>query len=182
MAQSIGGMLQDLADMEVFFYVLPFLLIFALVFAILQKIKIMGGSAKDNKGVSAVIAISVGLMALQFDSVPIFFQTIFPKLGIALSVLLVAIILLGLFMDFTQYAPAAYTFMGISGIVAVWVLLSSIQDYSWWTGSFWSQNMSSIIALIVVVIFIVVVIGSGPKDSNKKGFFEDKIQNYSRGG
>jgi hypothetical protein len=180
MARPVGAILQDLADLDIFFYVLPFLLIFALVFAIMQKIRIMGGGSKENKGVSAVVAITVGLMALQFDSVPYFFQIIFPKVGIALSILLVTIILLGLFIDFTQYASAAYIFMGIGGVVSVWVLLSSIQDYSWWTGSFWANNISSIVALIIVVIFIAVVVGSGPKENKQKNFFTDKIESYAR--
>ncbi|MEA3329150.1 MAG: hypothetical protein U9Q06_00210 [Nanoarchaeota archaeon] len=177
MAMPIGVMLQDLADMDIFFYVLPFLLVFALVFAILQKIKLMGGEARDNKGVSAIIAIVVALMALQFDTVPIFFQIIFPKVGIGLSVLLVTIIFVGMFIDFQKYQSAAMVFFGIGGVVAIWILLTSIQDYSWWTGSFWANNISAIIALIIVIVFVIIVISSGPKDSQdvNKGFLSKKI-------
>jgi hypothetical protein len=172
MAQPIGVILQDLAELDVFFYVLPFLLLFALVFAVLQKINIMGGEAKDNKGVNAVIAVTVALLALQFDSVPIFFQVIFPKLGIGLSILLVAIIMLGLFLDFEKYTGPLYVFLAIAGVVAAWILLSSINDYSWWTGGFWANNISAIVALVIVVVFIVVVVNSGaPKGTGNTGFF-----------
>jgi hypothetical protein len=40
MAKPIGAVLQELADLDVFFYALPFLLIFALVFAVLQKVNL----------------------------------------------------------------------------------------------------------------------------------------------
>ena len=89
MAQPLGAVLQQLADMDIFFYVLPFLLIFALVFGILEKANILGsrggpGGGKDNRNINAVIALAVGLLSIQFDQVPIFFSVIFPKLGIAL--------------------------------------------------------------------------------------------------
>lgn len=173
MAQSVGEILQQLAELDVFFYVLPFLLIFALVFAILQKVKIMGGGENSNKGVSAVIAITVALMSLQFDQVPIFFQIVFPKLGIALSILLFSIILLGLFLDFSRYTGPIYIFMAIGGGLAIWILLSSIQDYTWWTGSFWADNLGIIIGLGVVIALISTVIATSGSSgsSRKKGFF-----------
>jgi hypothetical protein len=175
MAQPIGVILQDLADMDVFFYVLPFLLIFALVFAILQKINILGGKASDAKGINAVIAIAVGLMSLQFDSVSMFFQVIFPKVGIGLSVLLMIIIFVGFFIDFKEFKGPANIFMGVGAVIAIWILLSSISDYSWWTGSFWANNISAIVALIIVIIFVAVVVGSGPKDSQQSNKFWEKI-------
>ncbi|MFA6023026.1 MAG: hypothetical protein WC781_02985 [Candidatus Pacearchaeota archaeon] len=160
MAQPIGVILQQWADLDIFYYALPFLLIFALVFAILEKVKIMGKEA-DNRGISAVIAIAVGLMALQFDSVPRFFQIIFPKLGIALSILLVGLILMGLFMDYTKHQGAAYIFLAFGGVATLVIILNSFEEYSWWGGGFWQENMSAIVAGIIIVIFILVVITSG---------------------
>jgi hypothetical protein len=163
MAQPIGVILQQWADLDIFFYALPFLLIFSLIFAILQKVKIMGDTAEHNKGVSAIIAVSVALMSLQFDQVPRFFQIIFPQLGIALSVLLVGIILLGLFVNYEKHEGAAYIFLAIGGAGAILVVLNSFAEYSWWTGSFWADNFSAIIAGIIIVVFVLVVINSGKR-------------------
>jgi len=171
MAKPIGEILQQMADLDIFFYVLPFLLIFALVFAILQKIRLMGGELEDNKGVSAVIAASVSLLSLQFDSVPIFFQTIFPKLGIGLSVILVIIILVGLFVDFRKYEGPTGIFFALAGVIAAIIILSSFNDYSWWSGGFWQENMSSIIAGIIVIVFIIVIVGSAKKKPDERRFW-----------
>ncbi len=92
---SIGNMLAQWEAAGVFTYVLPFLLIFAIVFSILSFINVF----KDNKAVNAVIALAVSLLALQFQIVPIFFAEIFPRLGIGLSILLVVVILGGMFID-----------------------------------------------------------------------------------
>ena len=166
MVQGLGVILQQWAEMDIFYYALPFLLIFSLVFAIMQKIKIMGGADENtawehNRGVSAIIAASVGLLALQYDYVPVFFSIIFPKLGMGLAVLLVALIFMGLFVDFNKHGGAALIFFAIGGIIGGVVLLSSFSDYTWWTGGFWQENMSAIIAGIIILVFVGVVVGSG---------------------
>src|SRR3990167_5223415 len=85
---TFGNLLSQWEQLGVFSYVLPFLLIFALVFGILMRTKIF----EENKGINGIIALSTALMALQFNFVPIFFSDIFPKLGIGISVILAGII------------------------------------------------------------------------------------------
>src|SRR3989344_2042976 len=92
---SIGNLLSQWEQLGVFSYVLPFLLLFSLIFGILSRANIF----KENKGINATIALAVALMALQFNAVPRFFSDIFPRLGIGLSVILVGLILIGLFTD-----------------------------------------------------------------------------------
>lgn len=76
----------------VFAYLLPFLMVFAVVFGILNKSKLLG----ENKGVQATIALTVGLLSLLNDYVSTFFSRLFPYAGMAIAVLLVALILMGL--------------------------------------------------------------------------------------
>lgn len=167
MAQPLGIVLQQLADMDIFFYVLPFLLVFALVFGILEKANVLGsgprsgGGASDNRNINAVIALAVGLLAIQFDQVPIFFSVIFPKLGIALSILLVALILIGLFVDLNRPGGPALIFFGLGAIAFTIVVLYSFQDYSWWQGGWWQDNLSALIAAGVVIAFVFLVVTSG---------------------
>ena len=158
MVASITDVLNLWAEMGVFSYVIPFLLIFAVVFAILKKTEILG---KDSNAINSIIAIAIGLLALLNDHVPIFFENIFPKFGIGLSVFLVLIILLGFF-----YHPAAegehpMKWIGyLTGIgVVVWAL-TSWNDWfmggygigSWLSDYFWSLI---ILAAIITVIVLV---------------------------
>src|SRR3972149_1922854 len=91
---SFGDLLLYWEQLGVFSYVLPFLLIFAVVFGILTKIKVFG----DHRGLNAVIALVVGLLSLQYNLVPIFFSEIFPRVGIAISIILVLLVLVRLFL------------------------------------------------------------------------------------
>ena len=161
MAQPIGVILQQWADFGLFFYVLPFLLVFALVFAILQKVNILGAKGEYSRGINAVIALTISLLSLLFDTVPIFFQIIFPKVGIGLSIILAAMILVGLFVDFKEKTGASLILFSIGGVIFIVILLQSFSDFSWWTGSFWQQNMSAIVAGIIILIFVLIIVNSG---------------------
>lgn len=159
---TIGTFLIELDQLGVFYYALPFLLVFALVFAVLQKIKITG---REDRGINAVIALAVGLLSLVGNRVPDFFQVLLPNVGVGLGVILLCLIMVGLFVNPQEHTFAVWTFFGIGGITAIIILLSSFNDYWWWRGDFWNRNMTAIIAGIVILVFVIVVINSGKQSS-----------------
>lgn len=127
---SIGDLLNMWADMGVFAYLLPFLLIFALVYGILTQLEILG----KNKGVNVTIALAMGLLALQFDYVSGFYASIFPYAGMGLAVLLVALIFLGLFAK-PEDPKNRTIWLAIGGVILGIVIFSSTLDLLWIDGS-----------------------------------------------
>jgi len=101
MVQNIGDMLNQLNSFGAFSYLFPFLIIFSVVFAILQKTKLFGDAEvsgqKNVSGINAIIAISIAFISLLNDYVSTFFATIFPRFGVVLSIFLVLLILIGFF-------------------------------------------------------------------------------------
>ncbi|MDO8623573.1 MAG: hypothetical protein Q7R52_04975 [archaeon] len=165
----IGDVLNQWAEMGFFSYVLPFLLIFAMVFGILSTTNIFRG----NRMVDAIIALVVGLMALQFDFVPVFFAQVFPRLGVALSVLLVIIILIGLFIDPSK-GWLMYTLMGVGIIAAIVVLVSTSGSVGWASGYWFSENWATIAFVVFFFIAMAVIIGTtnkNPRGPYKRGPF-----------
>src|SRR3990172_3816381 len=71
---------------------LPFLLIFAIVFAVLQKSEILG---KGKKQTDAIIALVVGLIVVAVGSVTDIINNLLPVLAVGLVVLLVFFLLWG---------------------------------------------------------------------------------------
>jgi len=161
---DIGALLSYWEQIGFFSYVLPFLLIFALVFGILTKTKIF----KDNKPVNAIIALVIGLLALQFNFVPMFFSEIFPRLGIGLAVILALIILVGLFAPSKNDAWTHWIFFGAASIVFIVVLVQTFGWLGWSNAYLWSYNWAQIISVAVVLGFIIWVLSQKPQQQAKK--------------
>ena len=159
---TIGNLLAYWEQVGFFSYVLPFLLIFALVYGILTRTQIF----KDNRAVNGILALTVGLLSLQFDFVPIFFSEIFPRLGVALSIILVILILLGLFMDPDKSWPGYFMF-GIATIIIIVVLVQTAGYLGWYAGYFWYDNWPLILFLIVVGGSLAWLVSSGGRNRSK---------------
>jgi hypothetical protein len=158
---SIGNLLAQWEAAGVFTYALPFLLIFALIYAILSFINVF----KDNKAVNAVISLAVALMALQFNLVAVFFADIFPRLGVALSIILVIIIVGGLFIDTSKPGIKWFLFLIVLIIIAV-VIWGPLKDIGFgFNGNvFFGNNIGNIIGIIVILgLLIWVIAGNNAK-------------------
>ncbi len=160
---TITDVLNTWADYGVFAYVLPFLMIFALVYGLLSKSKLLG----ENRGVHATLALVIGLLALQFDYVSNFFATIFPYAGIGFSVLLVALILMGVLTD--DEDSAKWIFFGIGAVIFIVVLLYTIYDFNWLGGYVGVDWINWIILAIIVAGAVVGVILGGKKRTGTPG-------------
>lgn len=173
---SGGGALGDLfAQWEnagVFEFMLPFLLIFALVFGLLMRLNIF--TTKDgntNKGINAIISLAIALMALQFNVVSIFFSEIFPRMAMALSIILVILVLGGLFIptNKTNNWFMVLLIIIVFGIVLV-VIYTSMNSMGWGFFSsggfsyFWRQYGALIIFLAIVIAVIATTSIKPDKD------------------
>jgi len=147
---GFSNLLNELESLGFFAYILPFLLIFALVYAILTKISVFD----KNKGAAVVVAIAIGLLALQLNKVPAFFQSIFPNFGIGLAVLLIALILAGAFIPDTK-KEYSWVFFGIGIFIFLVVTFISLSDFQF-VGSFWWSQYASLIIVGIVVIGAIV--------------------------
>jgi hypothetical protein len=157
---SITEILNEWEQFGVFAYVLPFLLIFAIVFGILNKSEILG----KNKGVQATIGLAVGLLSLQFNLVTNFYSIIFPHFGIGIAVLLIAVILMGVGGEKLAWMPKVLFWVG--AIITILVILFSFSDYNWFGGNFlWANSMSSIIAGILIIAAIAFIVFGGSKST-----------------
>lgn len=169
---TVGEFFSRMEYLGFFEYVLPFLLIFALVYLILMKSKVLGG--EQYKGANAIIALAVGLIALRIPLVSDFFTVIFPRLGVGLAVLLAALISIGLFVKFDQESDMGNkVFFWIGVVIAAWIGLSTFADFSWWgSGFFFQQYMDWIVIGIILIVVILIITrtgGSATPNANRGG-------------
>ena len=146
---DFASLLDSMARLGVFQYILPFLLIFALIYGILLRMKIF-----EKNAINGVISFSVALISLQYDLVPRFFSEIFPRMGVGLAFLLALIILIGLFAP-NQSWVSIVLFI-IAAITVITVFVQSSAAY----GIHFTQNIGQYGGLIASIIIIIVVIAS----------------------
>ncbi|MDO8564351.1 MAG: hypothetical protein Q7R87_05060 [Nanoarchaeota archaeon] len=166
MVMDIGSLLSQWEAQGVFDFLLPFLLIFAVIFGILTTTNILGGA--KNKGVHVVIAFVIGLLALRLDFVPRFFAEIFPRLGVGLAVILTLIILIGLFVPQDEMRFWLWGLGAIAFIIAIVVISQSFEGYGWFSSGSYSDYVGWIIGAVLVIGLIIAVSAAGNDDSKKK--------------
>jgi len=155
-------------DLGVFSYVIPFLLIFAIVYAILERSKILG----ENKAIRAIVGVAVGLLSLQFDFVSDFYSVIFPRFGVGLSIFLVVLIMIGFFYPATS-GKYSGKIVWIGWVVGIGVALWSFSSWDEWSsymgfGGWFSEYIWSII-ILAALITIIVLIAHQDKGQDKGG-------------
>jgi len=137
--------------------ILPFLLVFTLVFAVLQKSKILGA---DKKQIDAIIALVVGLLVISFgQAIGIILQLI-PFLAVSLVILLVFMLLVGSFRPEGEdlLPPGFKTFL-------MYVALITVAIAVMWITNAWQYIFDLIVfgsdsPIFINVLFFVIIIGA----------------------
>lgn len=157
------------------YLVLPFLLLFAVMFAILQKTEIFG---KGKKQVDALVAMAVALIVVAFANyVDVIIQMV-AFLGVAIVIILVFMILTGAFYEEGKFKLDDWVKKAGMGLAALAVLIAVLVYTGAWTeiigfiksGSSSSSWITNIIFLVVIIAAVVAVAASGKggdKDKDK---------------
>ena len=148
--------------------VLPFLLVFTIVFAILQKTKVLGDGKKQ---IDAIVALVVGLIAISFGYATGIIISLIPFLAVSAVIILVFMMLYGMVYkdgNFEMSKGLRITFGIVIGIAVIIVVLvaTGFWDYLYnlfFLGGEGDSIISNIIFLVVVIVAIAAVIFPGKK-------------------
>ena len=160
---NVYDLLNQWETIGVFDYLLPFLLIFAVVFGILETTKALG----EHKGIHTIVALVIGLFTMRYFQVGEFIGIIFANFGIALSVILVLIILTGLFVTHKSREGWANNTSKFSMLAVVIVVIASINEFAWFGSYWWQNNWISLLWVAIIIGAIVAFMGGGNNGSSK---------------
>lgn len=151
-------------------FALPFLLIFFIVFGILEKTKLFGS---DNKQLNALIAFVIGLILIAATSPTLTISNLVLFFTVAIVVLFIALLLWGFItgeegLKFDKIPKPLKWFIGIVIVVAVIIALlwalgvegtifgvaSNFFFKSDWSKSFWT-NLSFVVVIIVALVLVL---------------------------
>lgn len=165
---GLEELFNQLEDAGIFEHALPFLLIFALIFGILEKSNIFGTKDNPNKKINAVIALVVALISLQFNFVSSFFSDLFPKFAVALIILLVILISIGLFTDLDN-KKTKWILSGIILILLIAVFLGPLRKLGLNInlGEFFERNFGWIFFIVLIFGVIIWAVRDGKEGSPK---------------
>lgn len=162
---SIDLILYQLDSIGVFDYLLPFLLVFALTFGILSVTRIAG----DQKGIHAVIAIVIGLMAIRLGFTQSFFAEIFPRLGIGMAILLSIMLLVGLFVPKDEMRFWGWGLATIGLIIAIIIVTQSFDRLGYVGLAGWEDYVGYIIGAVLLIGVIIAVVAGNNSGNPPRG-------------
>ncbi|MBT3324280.1 hypothetical protein HN681_04580 [archaeon] len=95
MASELTQFMNNLESLGFYDVALPFILIFTLIFAILQKIKIFG---ENSKNFNAIIALSMALLVVRQVSIVEIMNQFLPQVSLIALVFVVILLLIGILL------------------------------------------------------------------------------------
>jgi len=162
MAAGFYDLFMQLQGSGFYEFLLPFLLVFAVIFGILQKSNLFGSG---QKGINAVVAIVLGLLITSQFEVVRNLTTFLPRMSYFIIIAMMVLIFIALF---------AGGEIQIHGFALAVVVIAALLGTYWALGPamgfdvpFWlTQNWMMIAVLMIVLFLIVVVIKGGEKFDN----------------
>lgn len=139
--------------------ILPFLLVFTIVFAVLQKSKILG---EGKRQIDAIVGLVVGLLVISFGQATGVIIQLTYFLAVALVIILVLMILLGSFTregKFFEWMPKGLKWI-LSTIVIIAVVIAVLVVTDVWGRLYDYFFMASDTGILANVIFVVAIIGA----------------------
>jgi len=135
-------------------FFLPFLLIFSIVFAVLQKIQVLG----NKKGVHIVVSLAVGLLAIQNSFVVFLINNFLTNIALVIVLIIMFLVILGLLVGEQVGATKInWIIMGVALVGIFWALFYDFFAGTWVLPQLFTMNSASQGSLLTILIFVVVI-------------------------
>ena len=174
------GVVEFMGKLGVYDIVLPFLLVFTIVFAILEKTKILGvekvdGKEITKKNINAMVAFIVAFLVIASTQLVAVINQVMANIVLLLVLAISFLLLVGVFMgskEFTleQYPTWLKFFMVLMFLGIVVIFLNALN----WLDKVWKFLQQWDADYVVTVVFFVIIIGfiwfivQGPGESTPK--------------
>jgi len=184
---TFRGVIDFLGDIGIYDVVLPFILIFTVVFAILEKTKVFGfeevdGEKYTKKNLNSMTAFVIAFLAIASTRVVATINESMANITVLLLVLISFLLLIGTFFKegedvYLEKGPWRTWFMIGTGIAVALIFLHAIptDDGEPWLEWFWDylednwdQNwVGSLILVVVVIAIMFFIVRDYPKRTKK---------------
>ncbi|MDO8460692.1 MAG: hypothetical protein Q7S74_06285 [Nanoarchaeota archaeon] len=139
--------------------ILPFLLVFTIVFAILQKSKILG---ENKRQIDAIVSLVIGLLVISFGRAVGIIVQLIPFLAVSLVIILVLMLMLGFFNkegDWDAAFPKGLR-RGLAAVAIVALIVAVVIITGAWPIVYNYIISSGGSSIFINVLFIIIIIGA----------------------
>ncbi len=178
---NFGDTIQVLKDVGVFEYVLPFLLIFSIIFAILEKTKILGS---DKTNINIVVSSVIALLVLVQQGIVATINLFLPRVSLVIVVILMGLLIIAMISgkEFTGLKGGVFSIAVILIIIAVLLSVFLPEDSSGIYISPQDRNLLINIGIPLAVFLIAIaLVVQKPKKEGEEGVFSKLIKGIERG-
>jgi len=167
-AFNFNYVLQQWAGVGLFDIILPIVLIFTVVFAILQRAKVLGG----NKSIDAVVALVIGFFAISNPYVTQLFIPLFSNAALGIMILLIFLLVMGFVAARVDEPGWSKITLTAGFVIFIW-LMSRAADYFGgnyliFSSDWWYNNAWWLVPLILFGLLIGFVVGPEDNEHEKK--------------
>jgi len=166
----LAGAIEFLNEFGFYDVVLPFLLVFTIVFGILEKTKLFGvEDKKPKKNINAMIAFVIALFFVASTNLVAGAREFLPNIVVLLITLMSFMMLVGFFYADKEFSFETHTFWKVflTIIFFIGVILLSmhafVPDVFEGFGSFWSSTTGVTIIFLAIIVLTVYFVTMGKK-------------------
>lgn len=181
---DLYSLVSSLESTGVFQYLLPFLLVFTVIFAILEKTALFGTDGEKNTktGINAVVGAILGLLVITQWQVVEKMNLFLPKMSLMVIIFVMILILIGIMgVDVAKGPRGIFALLlGIGAIVGIYWSLGSEFDLRMPNWVLDNQGTITLVAIILLVMYVITK--SKNKDPNGKDAFDKMHKFFGLGG
>jgi len=191
--------LQEIGVMDV---ILPFILVFTIVFAILQKTKILGhddsAEKRPKKNYNAVVALVMGVGVViphitgsyptEGSDIVNIINAALPNISVVLIAVIMMLLMIGVFGGGVDFAKSSLAGWAVAFAIGATIFIFGSAAHWWelpvWLGFMLDSDTQALIIILLVFGALIAFITADekPKDAKPKGMFDEwgKIMGYER--
>lgn len=153
--------------------ILPFLLIFTITFAILQKIKLFG----DKKQIDVVVSLIIALFLIIQKGFVKVIQGFLPRVSMIVLVFIMLLLVIGIFIGSGEWASSAMGLGVIIGFISVlWAIGAALE----WNVPFIDLFTEQDIAILIIMGVFILVIWLIVKEPSQKKSLGKALEEFGK--
>lgn len=174
MASTLQNAIQFFKDFGLFDVVLPFLLVFALIFAILEKTRILGtekekGEDVPKKNLNTMVAFVVAMLVVATNKIVEAINSALPNVVLIIVSFVAFLMMVGVFvgtgeLNFAKdYKKLSMGFILVSLILLILIVLNSLKTAA---GITWLDEVLNYVVnnasgpVVMSIVFLIVAVGA----------------------